>query len=112
MPITGTSGFKRTTKSIRPGKEQAELRIVIYKIHILVLVIARKNEKLFLGLGVYVTLQALGANFLHHTLHRGVDAPDCHMARVQVRSQKAVAGCGNRSHHAVGPNNDEALRFR
>src|SRR6185312_11570604 len=53
--------------------------------------------------------QALGANFLHHALHRRVDAPDRMMVRLQEREEHAVARLLDGLHHAVRADHDEAV---
>jgi hypothetical protein len=45
----------------------------INKIEMLVLIETREDEKFFARVRVDVPLQTLGADFLHHTLHRAVD---------------------------------------
>ena len=46
--------------------------IEIHVIELLVLIEARKDYGVLPGIWVDVALQALGANFLHHALHRGI----------------------------------------
>ena len=54
-------------------------------------------------------LQALGADLLHHALHRRVDAADGAVARLQERLQHLVAGASDGRHHAVGADGDDAV---
>ena len=75
----------------------------------LVLIEAGEDHGLFAGFGILVHLQALGADLLHHALHRGVDAADGVMFRLQVLLQNPVAGAGHGGHHAVGADGDDAV---
>ena len=56
-----------------------------------------------------VLLQALRADFLHHALHRRVDARDADVLRLEVRRQHAVARRLHRRHHAVRSDRDDAI---
>jgi hypothetical protein len=59
-----------------------------------------------------VGLEALGADFFHHALHRRVDGADGAVGGLQVRLQDAVAGLGDGGHHAVGADGDDAVGAR
>ena len=56
-----------------------------------------------------MALEALGADFFHHALHGRVDRTDPEVLRGQIGRENAVAGAGDRGHHAVRADGDEPL---
>src|SRR5438105_3146248 len=46
-----------------------------------ILVEAGEDDRLLASLRIHVLLQALRADFLHHALHRRIDARDAHVLR-------------------------------
>ena len=54
-------------------------------------------------------LQALRADFLHHALHRRVDAGDADVPRLEIRLEHAVARRFHRPHHAIGSDRDDPI---
>ena len=60
-------------------------------VQFLILVVAGEDEFLAAGRRIDVALQTLRADFLHHALHRRVDAADATRSRLQIRRQRRVA---------------------
>jgi hypothetical protein len=52
-------------------------------IHRLILIQTRKDNRLLPRRGINVALQTLRADFLHHALHRRVDAGNGRVVRLQ-----------------------------
>ena len=59
-----------------------------------------------------VLLQALRADFLHHALHRRVDAGDADVLLLEIRREHAVTRRLHGRHHAVGSDRDDAIDGR
>ena len=81
----------------------------VHPVHVLVLVEAREDDGLLAGLRIDVPLQALRADFLHHALHRRVDAGDRDVVVLQVRRERREARRLDGRHHAVGADGDDAV---
>src|SRR5260221_12361707 len=79
----------------------------IHRVELLVLVEAREHYGLLAGHRVAVWLQALGADLLHHALHRRVDAADGMVLRLQVGLEHIVAGVAGRPPPSGGADRPE-----
>ena len=75
----------------------------------LVLVEAGEDVGGLAGLRVDVGLEALGADFFHHALHRAVDGANRPVGGLQVLLQDAVPSLGHRRHHLVGADGNDAV---
>ena len=75
----------------------------------LILIKAGEDDRFLARHGVFVHLQALRTNFLHHALHRGVDRPDGEVARLEEGFEDGVACLLDAAHEAVGADDDEAV---
>ena len=53
--------------------------------------------------------QALGADPLHHALHRRIDRSDRQMMRLDVRLQNAVSRGLDCGHHAIRTDDDHVI---
>src|ERR1700704_2913507 len=88
-----------------PGAQIAEVDAV----EVLVLVEAGKYHALDAGHGIAMHLQALGADLLHHALHRRVDGGDRLVAGLEMLGEDAGPRPADRRHHAVGADRDHAV---
>ena len=75
----------------------------------LILVEAGEDNRFLARLWIFMHLEALGADLLHHALHRRVDAADGVMVRVQIGAEEAVPGLLDAPHHPVGADHDQAI---
>ena len=89
----------------QPRREIREIDTV----HFLILVEAGEDDGLLAGLRIHVLLQALRADFLHHALHRRVDAGDGHVARLEVGRQHTMPRGFDGRHHAIRSDRDDAI---
>src|SRR5439155_12520726 len=89
--------------------EAAAQRREIDAVQFLVLVEAGEHHGLGAARRVVVALQALGADLLHHALHRRVDRGDRAVPRAEIALEGGAARLGDRRHHAVGANRDDAV---
>jgi hypothetical protein len=67
----------------------------------LILVEAGEYYRFFAGYRIFVHLQALRTDFLHHALHGRVDAADGVVIGLEIGAENGVTGLLNRAHHAV-----------
>jgi hypothetical protein len=89
-----------------------ETRAKAAEIHVierLILVKAREYYSFFACDRVLVHLEALGADFLHHALHRGVDAADRVVIWFQVWPQDGMPCLLDGFHHAIRADYDQAV---
>src|SRR5712691_2688918 len=91
--------------------EAAAQRREIDAVQFLVLVEAGEHHGLGTARRVVMALQALRADLLHHALHRRVDRGDRAVARAEIAFEGGAAGFGDRRHHAVGADRDDAVDF-
>src|SRR5205823_12235173 len=89
----------------QPPPQCAEIDAV----EILVLVEAGEHHRLRAGRRVVMALQALGADLLHHALHRRVDRRDGAVPRAEIALQRGAPGLADGVHHAVGADRDDAV---
>src|SRR5207244_11639278 len=75
----------------------------------LVLIEAGKYVTSLAGMRIAVRLQALGADFLEHALHRRVDRADREVMRLEIFPEHVVARARDRRHHAIGAYDDEPV---
>ena len=81
----------------------------IHLVQLLVLVETGKNDLLLAAFGIFVALQALGADFLHHALHGRVNAADGHVFGLEESPKNAIAGLAHRIHHHVRADDDNTI---
>jgi hypothetical protein len=72
-----------------------------HMVKILILIEAGENNRFFTCFRIPVELQALSANFLHHTLHGGIDGANGYVRRVQMLFQETMTGFCNSFHHHI-----------
>ena len=86
--------------------------VEIPKVHLiqrLILIKAAKHHGFLARGGIDVALQALGADFLHHALHGGVDATHGLVIVGETAFEHGVAGLGDGAHHPVAAVGDEVI---
>src|SRR6266852_8778261 len=81
-------------------------------VEFLVLVEAGKNDGLGAARRVVVALQALRTDLLHHALHWRVDRGDRAVPRAEIALKGGAARLGDRGHHPVGADCDDAVDLR
>src|SRR5204862_6934886 len=82
----------------QPPPQGAEIDAV----EILVLVEAGEHHRLGAGRRVVMALQALGADLLHHALHRRGDRRDGAGRGAEIALRRGAPGRADGSHHTVG----------
>ena len=83
----------------------------IHMVQFLILVEAGEDDTLLAAVGVFVALQTLGADFLHHALHGQVDTAQRHMVGFEEFLENAVPGFAHRIHHAVGTDDHNTVHL-
>src|SRR6266851_1115860 len=81
-------------------------------VEFLVLVEAGEHHGLGAARRVVMALQALRADLLHHALHRRVDRGDRAVPRAEIVLKGGAARLGDRGHHPVGADCDDAVDLR
>src|SRR5229473_7672776 len=89
--------------------EAAAQRREIDAVEFLVLVETGEHHGLGAARRVVVALQALGADLLHHALHRRVDRGDRAVPRAEQVLEAGAARFCDRRHHPVRADRDDAV---